>query len=102
MRIGSVSGMRAAGLAIAVMALATAPAAAAPRDYAGDAYNVLPPGESGAVPPTANSTDQLRMYDALTPLFGRVTLDDINRLFKPNVFGTAGQGPTRPETTPRG
>src|SRR5215211_1260799 len=102
MRIGGVSGARSALLAVAVMGLAAASAPAAPRDYAGEAHNVLPPGQSGALPPTANSTDQLRMYDGLTPLFGRVTLDDIERRFKPNLFGTAGQGPTRREVTPRG
>src|SRR3954471_11813662 len=78
-------------------------ASAAPgRDYAGQAYNVLPPGESGSVPPNGNASDQLRMYDALTPLFGNVGADDIARLFKPNVFGTTRQGPTHVETTPRG
>src|SRR5919202_2227829 len=84
------------------LALAAAPAAAAPGDFAGQAYNVLPPGESGAFPPGANSTDQAAMYDGLTPLFGHVTASDIARLYKPNVFGTAGQGPTHREVTPRG
>src|SRR5215218_9168190 len=73
------------------------------RDYAGQAWNVLPPGQSGSVPPAGgNSSDQLRMYDGLTPLFGRVGPGDITRLFKPNVFGIAHQGPTRLESTPRG
>src|SRR5215203_1107250 len=85
----------------ALLALA-APATAAADDFAADAYNVLPPGESGAFPPGPNSTDQAAMYDGLTPLFGRVGMADIQRLYKPNVFGTAGQGPTRREVTPRG
>src|SRR5919199_4434780 len=84
------------------LALAPAAAAAAPGDFAGQAYNVLPPGESGSFPPTANSTDQAAMYDGLTPLFGRVRASDLTRFYKPNVFGTAGQGPTGRETTPRG
>src|SRR4051794_9357692 len=93
---------------VAVLATATAAAlgggsAASARDYAGQAWNVLPPGQSGTVPPVgANASDQLRMYDGLTPLFGRVGASDITRLFKPNVFGTTGQGPTRVESTPRG
>src|SRR3954462_854330 len=89
------------GAFAAVLALA-APAPAAADDFAADAYNVLPPGESGAFPPAPNSTDQAAMYDGLTPLFGRVGMADIQRLYKPNVFGTAGQGPTRREVTPRG
>ena len=84
------------------LALAPAAAAAAPGDFAGQAYNVLPPGESGSFPPTANSTDQAAMYDGLTPLFGRVRASDLTRFYKPNVFGTAGQGPTHAETTARG
>ena len=72
------------------------------RDFAAQAYNVLPSGESGALPPDANSTDQAVMYDSLTPLFDQVGSADIKRLFKPNVFGTAGQGPTRSEVTSRG
>ena len=100
----SMGGVRRMGTALAAAAtgvlLAAAPAIA--KDYAGQAYNVLPPGESGAFPPTPNSTDQAAMYDGLTPLFGNVGLSDIKRRFKPNVFGMAGQGPTRSERTPRG
>ena len=90
-------------MAAAAAALAAAPAAGAvARDFAGPAYNVLPPGESGATPPDRNSTDQADLYDGLTPLFDKVSSSDVRRLFKPNVFGTAGQGPTRGEQTPRG
>src|SRR4051794_18981669 len=102
MRVGR--GARWAG----VLAIATASALAGgseawARDYAGQAWNVLPPGQSGSVPPAGgNSSDQLRMYDGLTPLFGHVGASDIARLFKPDVFGTARQGPTRVESTPRG
>jgi acyl-homoserine lactone acylase PvdQ len=78
-----------------------APSAPGVRDHAGNARNVLPPGESGSIPPTGNSTDQLPLYDGLTPLFDRVRPGDVQRLFKPNLFGTAGQGPTRVEHTPR-
>src|SRR3954447_3238452 len=85
-----------------LLATALAAPADAQTDFAGQAYNILPPGESGEFPPGPNSTDQMRMYDALTPLRGNVTMSDIRRNFKPNIFGTAGQGPTRPESTPRG
>jgi acyl-homoserine lactone acylase PvdQ len=59
-------------------------------DYAGVALNVLPPGQSGslAYPPTA--TDQLRLYDGLTPLFGSVDEGDVRRFFKSARFGAEG------------
>ena len=37
------------------------------RDYAGQAFNVLPPGQAGTIPATRNSTDQIALYDGLTP-----------------------------------
>src|SRR5215210_3277255 len=101
MRMGGVARMRAA-LAVVAAGVLMAAAPAAARDYAGQAFNVLPPGESGQYPPGTNSTDQAAMYDGLTPLFGHVTLADIKRRYKPNVFGTKGQGPTHGERTARG
>jgi acyl-homoserine lactone acylase PvdQ len=90
-------------LGASVLGLAVAPPAVAVEDHAGEAYNILPPGQSGQVPPAnENARDQMRMYDALTPLFGEVSARDVRRLFKPNVFGTRNQGPTRREATPRG
>src|SRR3954447_8907940 len=79
-----------------LLATALAAPADAQTDFAGQAYNILPPGESGEFPPGPNSTDQMRMYDALTPLRGNVTMSDIRRYFKPNIFGTAGQGRRAP------
>ncbi|HXZ62334.1 MAG TPA: penicillin acylase family protein, partial [Acidimicrobiales bacterium] len=63
-------------------------------------YNILPPGEYGGLPPDANSTDQLALYDGLTPLRGNVTTADISKYFKPEVFGLDGQT-GRPEAVPR-
>ncbi len=40
------------------------------------------------------------MYDALSPKLGGVTAGDLQSTFKPNVFGTRGQGPTHREQTP--
>ena len=85
--------------ATALTALAAAPSAFA-ADYADTARSVLAPGNYGGLPVTDDSTDQIPLYDGLTPLFNRVTRRDINRFFKPNVFGTRGQGPTRREPTP--
>ena len=63
-------------------------------------YNVLPPGESGAVPADPNSTDQLALYDGLTPLMGNVTAADLTKYYKSEQFGLGG-ATGRPETTPR-
>jgi acyl-homoserine lactone acylase PvdQ len=83
---------------VAVLAaLAAAPAAlAAPGDTA---RYILPPGNYGGLPTTVNSTDQLPLYDALTPLRGNVTARDIDRLFLPEDFKPIGQ--TREEQTGR-
>ena len=73
--------------------------AGAQTDFGRQVFNILPPGQSGAFPPNANSTDQLRPFDALTPLFGSVRAADIPRHFKSARFGRRGQG--RLERTPR-
>ena len=87
-------------LAVAVVALAASPSALA-RDYAGFARNVIPSGQYGAVPPPPEADDQALMYDRLTPLFGSVRDSDLIKYFKPETFGTRGQGPTRREAVPR-
>src|SRR6478672_10069830 len=77
----------------AAMALVALPAAGGARsiDYAAVALNVLPPGQSGDLlfPPTA--TDQLRLYDGLTPRAGDVRPADLTRYFKPERFGVSGK-----------
>src|SRR2546421_7310176 len=59
-------------------------------DYAAVALNVLPPGQSGDLlfPPTAS--DQLKLYDGLTPRGGNVRAADLTRYFKPERFGLSG------------
>jgi acyl-homoserine lactone acylase PvdQ len=47
---------------------------------------VLPPGEAGALPATPSSTDQIPLYDGLTPLEGRVGPSDLTRYFKSARF----------------
>ena len=65
---------------------------AAPRlDYAGVAYDILVPGENGGVQFNANTNDQAKLYDALTPLFDKVTAADLARYFKPNRFAAKGR-----------
>jgi acyl-homoserine lactone acylase PvdQ len=96
-------------LATALLALATvSSAAAAPgpgsasaSDFAGKALNVLPPGQSGAIPPGVHSRDQIPLYDGLTPLFDRVTTADLDTFFKPAIFGLGGRPPARVETPPQ-
>jgi acyl-homoserine lactone acylase PvdQ len=60
-------------------------------DYARVAWNVLPPGQSGDLlfPPTAS--DQLLLYDGLTPRGGDVRASDLPRYFKPERFGVSGR-----------
>ncbi len=54
------------------------------------ARNILPPGQFGGVPTTTHSTDQIPLYDALTPLRGNVSTSDIFRLYKPEDFKPIG------------
>jgi hypothetical protein len=77
----------------AAAALSCIPSAAGATriDYAGVALNVLPPGQSGdlLVPPTA--TDQLPLYDGLTPRGANVRPADLTRYFKSERFGVTGK-----------
>lgn len=81
----------------ALLALALAPAAQAKTDFAAQAYNILTPGQFGGLPTTTNSTDQLALYDGLTPLRENVTAADVKRLYKSARFGGKG----KVEKTPR-
>jgi acyl-homoserine lactone acylase PvdQ len=72
---------------VAAAAVTGALAAAAPRDHAAQAWNVLPPGQAGGVAFTKNSTDQIALYEGLTRLRDRVTDADLRRFFKPERLG---------------
>lgn len=54
-------------------------------------YYILPPGNFGGLPTNDDSLDQLEMYDALTPLRGDVTDDDIEAYFLPQDFAPIGE-----------
>ena len=69
-----------------------------PKDYAAIALNVLPPGEAADSGP--NSTDQLALYDALTPRWNAVGPLNLRRFFKPETFGLQGKA-QRVESTGR-
>jgi hypothetical protein len=49
--------------------------------------DVLVPGEDGSVPAGAHSTDQIPLYDGLTPLGSDVTAADVTRYFKEDPLG---------------
>ena len=74
---------------------------AGPHDYAQAAFDILPSGQYGSVPPPAAAADQAKLYDGLTPLSGNVAASDLSRYFKSERLGTDGQGPLSVEPTVR-
>ena len=89
-RVRALIGSSAAALGLVVV-LAASGAAAGPRDYAVQAWTVLPPGENGGLTFDRNTRDQAKLYDGLTPLRGKVTQQDIARWFKRAPLGTGGK-----------
>ena len=98
--------------AVLVVALAAALAivlspleAATPkRDYAAAAWTILPPGENGSLSFDRNTTDQAKLYDALTPLRADVTARDLRRFFKPAPLAVSkfqNSKPDRPAISAR-
>jgi acyl-homoserine lactone acylase PvdQ len=59
------------------------------------ALNVLPPGQSGSLAFGRNASDQIALYDGLTPLGANVTAQSLRRYFKSARFGLEGQRPAR-------
>src|SRR5439155_16442010 len=72
---------------------------ASPAAGADLARYILPPGNFGGLPTTANSTDQLPLYSGLSPLRDNVTLADIDQLYLPEDFHPIA--PTHAEVTGR-
>ena len=70
------------------------------RDYAAAAWTILPPGENGSLAFDRNTTDQAKLYDALTPIGGNVTEAHLRRLFKPAPLGL-GRDRARRRERPR-
>ena len=90
-------GFLALGAAFAVIATA------APRhDFAAVARDILPPGNFGGANFTAHSTDQAVLYDALTPLFDKVTAADVAKDFKAEPLWTGKEKAVRIESPGRG
>jgi acyl-homoserine lactone acylase PvdQ len=90
--------------ALALLALVGAfSAGAAPRhDYALFARDILPPGNYGGANFTTHSTDQALLYDALTPLFDKVTAKDVTKNFKAEPLWTGKEKAVRTERPGRG
>ncbi len=83
--------------AVLAVVAAAASGASGSRDHAAQSWNILAPGQAGTVTSTRNSTDQARLYDALTPLQDRVTNGTIARLFKRQTLGLGGEKAVRVE-----
>src|SRR4051812_21421242 len=94
---GKAAGLFICGLAATLLVAAAPGAARAPADHAILALNILPPGESGTG--GKHVTDQLKLYDALTPRRDNVNQKTLRALFKPETLGAAGK--TTRESTPR-
>jgi acyl-homoserine lactone acylase PvdQ len=71
-----------------------------PSDYASTALDVLPPGEGADSGP--NSSDQLALYDGLTPLWNAVSPTNVHRFFKPETFGLQGKAQRVEDTGRKG
>jgi acyl-homoserine lactone acylase PvdQ len=87
--------------AIGIGGVASVVAPAWGRDFAQTARDIVPSGQYGAVPQPDGALKQAKMYDALTPLFNRVSASQMNRFFKPMTIGVATPGPTSTEKVPR-
>ncbi|MCW2967712.1 MAG: penicillin acylase family protein, partial [Solirubrobacteraceae bacterium] len=90
--------------ALAALALVPSAASAASRydhDYAATARNIIPSGQYGGVPIPTGADTQAKMYDALTPLFDKVTNSALQTDFKSEVFGVGTDGPGKKESVPR-
>ena len=100
MRFRSVT---AACTAVVALALGAGVAqAASPADYAQIARNIIPSGQPGGFPFPTGASTQAQMYNALTPLGGKVTTADLFSDFKSEAFGlgTDGPGTTEPVSYP--
>jgi acyl-homoserine lactone acylase PvdQ len=81
-----------------VGSLLLAAAAGARVDFSGPAFNILAPGAFGGLPANQYSTDQGQLYNALTPLQGKVTAADLSRYYLSEKFGVTGPVLSREQT----
>ena len=90
-----------AAVVVALVAIPTASASAAPTDHAATALNILPSGQYGSLPIPPEADVQAQMYDNLTPLFDQVSAGDLTTYFKSEGLGIGPDGPGTEETVPR-
>jgi acyl-homoserine lactone acylase PvdQ len=84
--------VRVALLSAFTFAAVAAASGAAPRlDYANVSLSILAPGENGSVAFDRHTNDQVRLYDALTPLQDAVTDRVLRTYFKPAMFAARGK-----------
>jgi acyl-homoserine lactone acylase PvdQ len=89
--------------ALVVCLSAALGAGAAPRrDYAAFARDVLPPGNFGGINFNKHSSDQAVLYDALTPLFDKVSAQDVTKDFKAEPLWNGSEKAVRTELPGRG
>ena len=90
-------------LALGALVVVVAGSAAGPRrDHAATSLSVLPPGQAGDVSLGRHSTDQIALYDGLTPLFGAVKPSHLRRYFKPASLWTGSEKAVRVERPRKG
>ncbi len=85
---------RRASFVLALLLVFAAPASGRDR-----AYDILPPGQFGGLPFSANSTDQIPLYEGLAPFHEHVSASTIASHFKPETITPTG--PTTIEATGR-
>jgi acyl-homoserine lactone acylase PvdQ len=78
------------GLAVCVLAALSAAPAGAFTDLSGGAFQILAPGQEGGFTPGPFSTDQGALYDALTPLQGKVSTRKLEHDYLSEKFGVTG------------
>ena len=97
-RAATIAGALAAAAAVLAAAATGAPA----PDHASQAWNVLAPGQAGGIAFTKASTDQARLYDALTPVQGGIADAELPRFFKRATLGLGRERAVRTERPRRG
>jgi len=91
-----------AGLACCgLLALGAPPSSAAVADLSGPAFQILAPGEEGGFPTNEFSTDQGKLYNALTHREGRVSTSDLERFYVSEKFHEPHQAGDTEEFTSR-
>jgi acyl-homoserine lactone acylase PvdQ len=90
--------MVAVGAGILALVVCASAAAKAPKDPTIIARNILPSGQYGS--PNPSAATQADMYNALTPLFDRVTPNDLFTDFKSEKLGIDTDGPVTVEPVP--